>query len=243
MAARGSSMILRVCTGLVAAGALSCAAPAPAAAGFFERLFGGFQHHAPAAPAFANPFDDFFRPPSRPQREATPTSGHCVRTSDGFHFPVQAQGGMSAAAMCRSLCPGSPTKVYYGARIDNATAADGSHYADLDTAFLYRTKLVAGSTCNGRNVFGLAHLDVKSDPTLRPGDVVATRQGLVAVSSSKGGDVEFTPVADNRAVPKQEREQLSAVKIMPTPRGVNGRPVALGLATGDGENRSAQLSR
>ena len=53
--------------------------------------------------------------------------------------------------------------------------SDGSRYADLDTALLYRKQLVAGSTCNGRDRFGLAHVDVNTDPTLRPGDIVATK--------------------------------------------------------------------
>ncbi len=41
------------------------------------------------------------------------------------------------------------------------------------------------ATCNGRDQFGLARIDVNTDPTLRPGDIVATRSGLVAVNSDE----------------------------------------------------------
>ena len=73
-------------------------------------------------------------------------------------------------------------------------ARDGAHYADLDTAFLYRKQLVANCTCNGRNAFGLAPFDLSSDPTLRPGDIVATRQGLMAFNGKNGSADAFTPV-------------------------------------------------
>ena len=108
-----------------------------------------------------------------------------MRTCDGHFFPVQAHAGLSAADSCHSFCPASQTRLYSGGGIDHAVAADGSRYADLDNAFVYRKQLVAGCTCNGRDPFGLARMDVNSDPTLRPGDVVATKTGLVAFTGMK----------------------------------------------------------
>ena len=125
-----------------------------------------------------------------PQRAETgPASAYCVRTSDGFYFPVRSQAGLSAADACHAFCPASRTRLYSGGGIDNAVAADGSRYADLDTAFLYRKQLVADATCNGRDRFGLARIDVKTDPTLRPGDIVATRErpGGVYRREKQGG--------------------------------------------------------
>ncbi len=248
MAARIGSRILRLSTAICLGGAVGFATQTPATAGFFERLFGGFHHHRHYQPpnnvqSFADPFNDDAPVVRRRRSDNEPSSGHCVRLSDGFHFPVQAQGDASAADMCRTLCPASPTKVYYGGSIDDAVAADGSYYDDLDTAFLYRTKLVAGSTCNGRSAFGLAHVEAAADPTLRPGDIVATRNGLVAVARSNGRAAELVPVGNDRAIPKREREQLSAVKIMPTATGVDRRPVTTGSAAHDDDNRSVQLSR
>jgi hypothetical protein len=40
--------------------------------------------------------------------------------------------------------------------------------------------LVSGCTCNGKDSLGLVTLDVSNDPTLQPGDTVATPDGKTA---------------------------------------------------------------
>ena len=183
MSARGRSRILSVSAGVFAAGLLSVACLTPASAqGIFERIFGSILRAAPAlqlpssVSAFADPFATM-RENSAPRAAAGPASAYCVRTSDGFYFPVQAHAGVSAAEACHAMCPASQTRLYSGSGIDHAVASDGGRYAGLATAYLYRKELVAGSTCNGRGPFGLARVDVATDPTLRPGDIVATRTG------------------------------------------------------------------
>jgi hypothetical protein len=225
MAARGGSMIWRVSAGVLTAAALTCVSLEPASAGIFERIFGGLRQvaEAPAAlptslSSFADPFAGMRSAPSQ-QAEYNSARGYCVRTGDGFYFPVQSHAGVSAAEACQALCPASATRLYSGGAIDNAVASDGSRYADLDTAFLYRKQLVADVTCNGRNHFGLAHVDINTDPTLRPGDIVATKAGLVAFSGMKNKVADFAPLSGDRAVPQNTREKLSALKIMPTARG------------------------
>ncbi len=247
MAARGGSMILRVSVGVFAAAALTFASLTPASAGIFERIFGGFLHaERPALPtnlnSFADPLDSATR--ETPRSESGPASAFCVRISDGFYFPVQAHAGASAAEACHAFCPGSRTRLYSGGGIDNAVASDGNHYANLDTAFLYRKELVAGATCNGRDRFGLAHVDVTTDPTLRPGDIVATKTGLVAFTGMKNKVAEFVPIKDDRGVPQNTRAKLAGVKIMPPAPGAS-KLVSLTGHTGVSrdDNRSAQLSR
>jgi len=245
MAARAGAL-LRASTSLATASLLMLATPA-SAAGLFEMLFGAFHRHAPPpqAQSYAEPSNDFFRAPERSASRADdgPARAYCVRMSDGFYFPVQAHAGVSAADACRAFCPTSHTKLYSGSGIDHAVASDGSRYADLDTAFLYRKEEVAGATCNGRNRFGLARIDIKTDPTLRPGDIVATESGLVSVTGMKNRVAEFTPIENDRAIPKSTREKLAGVKIMPTaaPRTA---PVTMAAAPRPrDENRSAQLAR
>jgi hypothetical protein len=243
--------ILHVSAGVFAAGLLTFASLGPASAqGIFERIFGGL-HHAVEAPAglpaniqaFADPFAGMRTAPSQ-RAEANPASGYCVRTSDGFYFPVQAHAGVSAADACRTFCPASQTRLYSGGGIDHAVASNGSRYTDLDTAFLYRKQLVAGSTCNGRDAFGLARVDVNSDPTLRPGDVVATKTGLVAFTGMKNKVADFTPVDSYRNLSKGARDKLSEIKIMPpNPGAPNVTPVTFGARVRADDNRSAQLSR
>lgn len=78
--------------------------------------------------------------------------------------------------------------------IKSATAKDGQHYGDLESAFVYRKQLVADCTCNGKDAFGLATLNAKNDPTLRPGDIVSTADGLMAFAGRSAQGAFFTPV-------------------------------------------------
>jgi len=181
---------------------------ASASAGFLDMLFGGIRRAAPRAqpPVAAMPYGD----PSGDEYsrgERGPSMSYCVRLCDGHPFPVQS-GNASSAQACASMCPAATTKVFAGGGIDYAVSSDGKRYSDLPNAFLYRKQTVANCTCNGRTAGGLVHpTDAKSDPTLRPGDIVATNQGLV---SYRGGSrhAEFTPVHD---------KQLAHVKIRPAP--------------------------
>lgn len=198
--------------GVVGIGLMTMALCAPASAqGIFERIFGGFRHaiegrHAPMIiSSFADPSGDLGR--SEQRAESGPARGFCVRISDGFYFPVQSRPGLSATESCSAFCPGSKTAVYSGSTIDNAVTNDGGRYADLDNAFLYRKRLVAGSTCNGRDAFGLAHIDINNDPTLRRGDVVATKTGLIAFTGTTDKVATFTP-ATTRPLDDRRRAQL-----------------------------------
>jgi hypothetical protein len=150
------------------------AAPAgdASAQGLFDFLFGGpRQQPAPQAP-----------PPHEPSRApvaaapSAPSVGRsrpfCVRLCDGRYFPIQ-QSSITPEKLCNMLCPASQTKIFYGGEIDHAVGRDGSRYAGLANAYLFRKREVANCTCNGRDAFGLAPIDVASDPTLRRGDIVA----------------------------------------------------------------------
>lgn len=240
--------IVRISAGLFAAGLLTFGALAPASAGIFERIFGGLRQavEAPAnVRAFADPFAGLRNPSAPPQQSsAGPANGYCVRTSDGFYFPVHAQSGVSAAEACHAFCPASETRVYSSGAIDNAVASDGSRYADLDTAFIYRKELVADATCNGRDHFGLARVDANTDPTLRPGDIVATKAGLMAVTGVKNKVADFTPIDTYRGLSQSARDKLSGVKIMPpNPGAPTVTPVTLGGNRRADDNRRAQLAR
>jgi hypothetical protein len=216
----------RVVAALVIALALSGVAPQPASAqNLIEALFGGFyppRSLPPRASAYSDPFfgDD------RMQRRAPavsyadyggPARGFCVRTCDGFHFAVRASGGMSAAEMCRSFCPAARTQVFSGSRIEHSVGPGGQRYASLDTAFLYRERRVDNCTCNGRHAFGLVPLKPEADPTLRPGDVIATNDGLVTYTGTRRDrTAEFTPI-EKAGGPSEWRLRLMSIKVAPAP--------------------------
>src|SRR6202011_2200547 len=165
-------------------------APAAHAEDFLSALFGAFgggRSHAPSIPLpFASEGNPF-----APQNNARPRVGYygggqayCVRTCDGRYFPLTASDNASRAASCNSFCPASETKVVYGSAIDNAATETGKPYSELPNAFRYRTEIVAGCTCNGKDQFGLAPVKIEDDPTLRKGDIVAGENGLLVAGRS-----------------------------------------------------------
>ncbi len=104
----------------------------------------------------------------------------------------------SQAASCNSFCPASDTKVVYGSSIDHATTENGKPYSELPNAFRYRTELVAGCTCNGKDQIGLAPVKIDDDPTLRKGDIVAGEGGLMVAGrpDKRGASLNFSPASD-----------------------------------------------
>jgi hypothetical protein len=146
---------------------------------------------------------------------------------------------MSAAQACRAFCPASETRLYSGSTIDYAVARDGSRYASLGTAYAYRRHLVAGCTCNGRDPFGLAHIDAATDPTLRPGDVVTTRNGMIAFAGRKNGTAEFTPAASYPHFSKGYRDKLAAMQIMPPNLSAPPALAVPRFSSAEGRDRSA----
>jgi hypothetical protein len=200
-------------------------APRPADAGFFDFLFSNDKPaRAPASAGQQNQATDFFGNPidPGPTSVAPVSSGrytsYCVRTCDGKFFPLTNRGALSPAQTCQSFCPASATKVYSGSGIDNAVAASGERYADLPNAFAYRKALKADCTCNGRDPAGLAPVDLSMDTTLRPGDIVATSNGLVAYSgtaNATGQTAEFTPVANYPGLTADVRAKLGEMKVVP----------------------------
>lgn len=244
MFGRSNGIVARIAAALFAAGLFLPAAPA-SAEGLFESIFNGLSHVFSGQPPAARGYADSFGPvtPERTiEREHGPATAFCVRSCDGHYFPVRAHAGLSAAQACHAFCPASETRIYSGSNIDYAVARDGSRYASMKNAYLYRKHLVAGCTCNGHNAFGLAHIDAAQDPTLRPGDVVATKNGLVAYTGARGHDdnaAAFTPVQSYPRFSQAYRDKLSAMKVSPPAEGAPGEFTSSIPAASD--SRSAQL--
>jgi hypothetical protein len=175
------------------------------AEGLLDFLFGGSQKQHHQQPP----------PPARPV-VASSGPGFCVRSCDGKYFPLM-RGASSPMQMCKAFCPASPTEVFFGSRIDDAYARSGERYADSKNAFAYRNALRADCTCNGHNPAGLAPVDLALDDSLRPGDVLATHNGLVAYSGIPVGkdQADFTPVASFPGLTPQVRARLNDIKVAP----------------------------
>jgi len=182
-----------------------------------------------------------------PSREATRAEGglaYCVRLCDGRYFPIQRHNGASSTQTCSSFCPASATKIYSGNGINHAVAQDGKRYSELATAFAYRDKIIPGCTCNGRDAFGLVNIPVADDPTLRPGDIVATNAGLMAYNSGPNGST-FTPISTYAGLSADLRRQLTEIKIEPFTEGPAPPPVRRAETPPDRSttNKRAQADR
>lgn len=198
MIALGSATVRRAV--IVAVIAASGLAAAPAQANdFFSTLFGGMMGQ-PSPRSFL-PFgnDEAGAPPAHRQRSVSSggRQAFCVRTCDGRYFPLASPSGQSRATSCNELCPASDTKVFYGSNIDHAASENGKSYSSLPNAFRYRNEIVSGCTCNGKDTFGLAKVDIKDDPTLRKGDIVASEDGLLVAhkADKRGASLNFSPAS------------------------------------------------
>jgi hypothetical protein len=207
----------RLALGGATALCLLALAPAAQAEDFFSALFGGFGGGRSQAPSVPLPFANEGNPVV-PQGEARPRAAHsggsqayCVRSCDGRYFPISASDRQSRAASCNSFCPASDTKIVYGSSIDNAATDSGKPYSELPNAFRYRTEMVAGCTCNGKDQIGLAPVKIENDPTLRKGDIVAGSGGLVVASrgaDKRGASLNFSPASES------VRARYSHVRVM-----------------------------
>ncbi|WP_349364871.1 MAG: DUF2865 domain-containing protein [Roseitalea porphyridii] len=86
----------------------------------------------------------------------------CVRTCDGYFFPISFATSASNlerdAAICSALCPAAPTMLFTHRSGDdegpkNMTALDGTPYTDLETAFSFREReRSADCTCGQADI-------------------------------------------------------------------------------------------
>ncbi len=135
------------------------------------------------------------------------------------------RGVASPAQMCQAFCPASPTKVFFGSGIDSAYAASGERYADSENAFAYRKALRADCTCNGHGPAGLAPVDLALDSSLRPGDILATTDKLVAYSGIRVGNEQtpdFKPAASYPSQTPEVRARLGDMNVKPARADMTG---------------------
>jgi hypothetical protein len=170
-----------------------------------QHSYGGQRQYVPPQ---ANAYADPYGQQAPEQSSSSPSSGgtgryvaYCVRLCDGRHFPMQRHSNATSVQLCNAFCPAAKTQVFNGSAIDHAVAPNGTRYASLDNAFVYREKIVSGCTCNGRDSFGLAKIDVANDPTLRQGDIVATGDNQKAALAAMAASKERREALNDRPAP------------------------------------------
>jgi hypothetical protein len=118
---------------------------APRQPNFFEQLFGGGgQSQQQQVRANEGPIVE-----DNPGRLGG-SRVVCVRTCDGFFFPLPAGGREGAQEMCQALCPEAETQVFYMAPegdIERGVSASGQPYTSLANASRYRRAVVPNCGC------------------------------------------------------------------------------------------------
>ncbi len=191
------------------------------------------KHHRVIHEAYNSEAPEAARPEAAPLASPTPLARRsvCVRTCDGYFFPVANLNHKSDIAthqaICNSLCPDSETKLFVipngSENIDEAKEAHGDElYSQLMAKIKSSDAKPAACGCHSTAGAPVDNKAVLNDPTLRAGDTVVTNSG---VRVFKGGaypykSTDFLSLAESRDVPVAKRGALAAIdRVVKTPRG------------------------
>jgi Protein of unknown function (DUF2865) len=157
----------------------AAAAAVPQQRGFFETLFGGPNTNIPP-PA----------PGDYPQVGAGGYRTLCVRTCDGYYFPISNATSSTRFAedeqTCQKLCPATEAVLYShrnpGEDVAQAVANNGRVYKDMPNAFRYRREFIAACSCRLPGQSWADALGQIKDSTVERGDIVVTEEKSKAMS-------------------------------------------------------------
>lgn len=158
--------------------------------GFFETIFGLEPRRGEIDSTLPELDPEQPAEPEKPRLGGPQTV--CVRTCDGFFFPLaNSPGGRDGAdEMCQALCPGTETQAYgmtNGGDIQNAVArATGQPYSSLPNAGKYQRSFDAACTCRGQGQsWAQALKEAEYLLDKRKGDVIVTEQRAAELSRPK----------------------------------------------------------
>jgi hypothetical protein len=167
--------------------------------GFFDALFGGGNVVTPGGDgAPAGTFHTV-----------------CVRTCDGYYFPISYSTTPSHfpddQRVCQRECPAAEANLYAfrnpGEDMTQAMSINGQPYTALPAAFQYRKQFTPTCSCRrpGQS-WADALKDADDSSTLESGDIVVTDQNAKALSQPpqpKGVKAGAAPAPNASAVPAQ----------------------------------------
>jgi hypothetical protein len=156
----------------------------------------GPQYRAEAAAAGPSGFLDalFSGKLINPGGEGAPSGTYrtvCVRTCDGYYFPISYSTSPNRFAedqhACQRECPAAEAVLYTyrnpGEDIGQAMSISGQPYAELPNAFHYRKEFSAACSCRRPGQSWADALKGADDAsTLESGDIVVTDQNAKALS-------------------------------------------------------------
>jgi len=150
--------------------------------GFFDKLFGG---GGSGGGTILNPGGDGL--------PAGTFQTVCVRTCDGYYFPISYSTVSSRFAdderSCQRLCPAAEVALYSyrnpGEGMEQAVSVSGQLYTALPAAFHYRKEFTPACSCRkpGQS-WADALKDADDSTTLQGGDIVVTDQTSKTLSQA-----------------------------------------------------------
>ena len=152
--------------------------------GFFDTLFGGNN----------NPGNQDFGPASSTYKTV------CVRTCDGFYFPVSyatspARFGEDEQA-CRNLCPAAEATLFThrsNEDMSRAVSVNGQPYSSLPNAFKYRQAFNPSCACKAQGqTWADAMKSVDDRGSVEQGDIIVTDERSKQLSQPR--DAQGRPV-------------------------------------------------
>jgi len=179
--------------------------------GFFDRLFGLRGNESGVIVA--------------PEEQQQPMGGTfrtvCVRTGDGFYYPISyattPERFQQDADTCRRTCPAADVQLFIyhnpGEEMAQAVSLSGARYGDLPTAFEYRKKLSNLSCRHLGESWAEALKSAGPDNTVEAGDVVVTEQNAKKLSQPRNGPDGKPTKAD----PRTQQPVESSAAPSPTP--------------------------
>ena len=184
--------------------------------GFFDTIFGLEPRRGEIDSTMPELDPEQPMEPERPRMGGPQTV--CVRTCDGFFFPLANNPGGrdSADEMCQALCPGVETLAYgmsNGGEIQNAVArATGQPYSSLPNAGKYQRSFDAACTCRSQGQsWAQALKEAEYLLDKRKGDIIVTEQRAAELSRPK----EVKPDPKRRGAAPAPAVQPAAVPAIP----------------------------
>ena len=200
--------------------------------GFLETLFGGWREESDIN---ASPLD-------LPSSSGSTFKTVCVRTCDGYYFPISYATVVSRFGederTCKRLCPAADVVLYThrnpGEEIEQAVSISGRPYTELPTAFKYRQEYNSACSCRAAGQSWADALGVGRDATVQQGDIVVTEerakqlaQPRAASQPVRGGTT--TPATPTGTKPASRRRHPAGLqpdqRRLGRAQGAHGRPV------------------
>lgn len=108
----------------------------------------------------------------------------CVRSCDGFYFPISYATVPSKfqddERVCKNMCPASEATLYAhrnpGEDVAQAVSTSGQPYSSMPNAFKYRKEFSAACSCKAPGQTWSEALKQIDDQTVERGDIVVTQE-------------------------------------------------------------------